>query len=189
MEDGQFDGYDLNIKRFEIAELFAAASGELPVINNVEILPDVASGTDYAEDVFKLYNAGILAGNDSFGTFEPYSYLKRSEISAMAVRIADSTKRIKKEFVPVDARAFTDSYYIIEAIGAGGRNGLANGWNYDNRFDLYNSTGTDKATLSDGNDEAFYSLIRDFDEEYEGILHFELKVRASSSEGRMDLCG
>ena len=181
MEDGQFDGYDLNIKRFEIAELFASAM-ELSAINKVESLPDVAQGIDYADDVFKLYNAGILTGNDEYGTFSPNSYLKRSEISAMAVRIADSTKRVKKDFVPVNARAFSDSYHIIEAVTPTGRNGLANGWNFDNRFDLYNTSGVDKTTISDGSDEKFYSLKRDFDPEYEGILHLELVVDVSSSD-------
>jgi len=182
MENGQFDGYDLNIKRFEIAELFAAASGNLPVINDVTDLPDVASGIDYADAVFKLYNAGVLAGNDSYGTFAPNSYLLRSEISAMAVRIADSTKRVKKDFDKVEARAFSDSYHIIEAVGPSGRNGLANGWNYDNRFDLYNTTGVDKTTVSDASDEKFYSLKRDFDAEYEGLLHFELVANVSSGD-------
>ena len=36
-----------------------------------------------------------------------------------------------------------DAYYIIGAAAQNGRNGLANGWNYDNRFDLTNTTGKD----------------------------------------------
>ena len=181
MEEGQFDGYDFNIKRFEIAELFASAVS-LPAINSVSELPDVASGVTYADDVLELYNAGILTGNDSYGTFAPNSYLKRSEISAMAVRIADASKRVKKDFDKIDARAFSDSYHIIETVIITGKNGLANGWNYDNRFDVFNTNGIDMYALSDSSDEKFYSLKRDFDPEYEGLLSLELVFQASSSD-------
>ena len=173
----QFDSYDLNIKRFEIAELLAKVAGDLPAANNVTKLPDVASGVSYAPAVLKLYNAGILGGNDEYGTFAPNSYLLRSEISAMAVRIADSAKRVKKDFVPVEARAFTDSYYIIENVW-----GSLNGWGYDNRFDLYNISGAKNASLTDVSDEQFFALNRDFDPESEGILRLELSGNYSSSE-------
>ena len=75
MTADQFDSYDINIKRFEIAELLAKVAGNLPAINGVDNLPDVATGVDYAEAVLKLYNAGILGGNDEYGTFAPNSYI------------------------------------------------------------------------------------------------------------------
>lgn len=100
----------------------------------------------------------------------------------MAVRIADSSLRLQKTLDTIDARAFTDPYYIIEAVLPNGRNGLANGWNYDNRFDLYNTSGTDKSVLSDTADDKFYSLIRDFDPEYEGVLRLEALIDATSGE-------
>ncbi len=177
MTADQFDSYDINIKRFEISQLLAKVAGNLPAINSVDKLPDVASGASYAEAVLKLYNAGILGGNDEYGTFAPNSYLLRSEISAMAVRIADSAKRVKKDFVPVNARAFTDSYYIIENVW-----GTLNGWGYDNRFDLYNNSGSKNASLTDISDEQFYALNRDFDPESEGILRLELSGNYSSEE-------
>ena len=168
MTADQFDSYDINIKRFEISELLAKVAGNLPALNSVDRLPDVASGADYAEAVLKLYNAGILGGNDEYGTFAPNSYLLRSEISAMAVRIADSTKRVKKEFVPVDARAFTDSYYIIENTS-----GINNGWGYDNRFEFTNDIGETSSVLRDASEEQFYATYRDFKPESEGVLRLE----------------
>ena len=177
MTEDQFDSYDINIKRYEIAELFAASYNDLPAINNVSAIPDVASGVSYADEVFKLYNAGILGGNDDYGTFSPNSYLLRSEISAMAVRIADSSKRVNKSFVEIPARAFTDSYYIVEnpfdTLG---------GWDYDNRFDLLNFSGSKKTTLTDVSDEQFYALKRDIGSEYEGILRFEIVGNYRSGE-------
>ncbi len=175
MTDGQFDSYTANIKRFEIAQLLAEVCGELNSVNTLSTLPDVPSGAEYADAVIMLYNKGILAGNDDYGTFAPYSYLQRNEISAMAVRIADSTKRVKKLIKGVPARAFTDSYYIIENVW-----GATNGWTYDNRFDLFNTTGAASATLRDTNDEQFYALNRDFKPESEGILRLELTGAFSS---------
>ena len=75
-----------------------------------------------------------------------------------------------------------DAYYIIEAVAQNGRNGLANGWNYDNRFDLTNSSGLDASTVYDKTDEAFYRLIRDFDAENDGYIKLEMIIEAESSE-------
>lgn len=177
MEEGQFDSYDADIQRFEIAELLAAVSGNLPAVNSVSKLPDVALGADYASAVLKLYNAGILTGNDSYGTFSPYSNLLRSEISAMAVRIADSAKRVQKSFDVVDARAFTDPYYIIENVWGSG-----NGWTYDNRFDLFNTDGSTTTYISDSSDEQFFAFNRDFDAESEGILRLEIGGSYASND-------
>lgn len=177
MEEGQFDSYDINIKRFEIAELLSAAAGNLTAVNSVSSLPDVASGVDYADAVLKLYNAGVLTGNDSYGTFAPNSYLLRSEISAMAVRIADSEKRVQKTFDETGARAYTDAYYIIENVW-----GSNNGWTYDNRFDLYNKDGSTGNYINDQSDEEFFAFNRDFDPESEGILRLEIGGSYASND-------
>lgn len=94
LKDGRYEDYERTIKRSEMAELLADVCGELPAINTVESLPDVGEGSSYGKKVFKLYRAGILTGNDNYGTFAPDSKLLRSEISAMAVRIALADKRV-----------------------------------------------------------------------------------------------
>lgn len=75
-----------------------------------------------------------------------------------------------------------DAYYIIEAVAEYGRNGLANGWKYDNRFDLSNITGLDNSVLFDKSDEKFYRLIRDFESEDEGFFKLEMILNAESTE-------
>lgn len=47
---------------------------------------------------------------------------------------------------------------------------------------MYNTSGTDKSVLSDTADDKFYSLIRDFDPEYEGVLRLEALIDATSGE-------
>lgn len=176
MAEDMFDNYDRNITRAEIAVLLADSCDKLPIINDIDFVPDVKSGENYSAKVLKLYKAGILTGNDAYGTFAPNSNLLRSEISAMSVRIADSTKRVKKTFEIGNARTYSDAYSIIEIVNTTGRNGLANGWNYDNRFDFTNFTGRDTHTLSDTSSESYSRLIRDFDTEYGGVLGFETVV-------------
>ena len=176
LSEDMFDNYDRNITRAEIAVLLADSCGNLPEINDVDFVPDVKSGEDYSAKVLKLYKAGILTGNDNFGTFAPDSNLLRSEICAMSVRIADGTKRVKKSFEVNTARTYSDAYSIIEVVNTIGRNGLPNAWNYDNRFEFTNFTGKDTHMLSDTSDKAFSRLIRDFDTEYGGVLGFETVV-------------
>ncbi len=85
---------------------------------------------------------------------------------------------------PIDeCKDHKDAYYIIEAVVQNGRNGLANGWNYDNRFDLQNTSGKDETTLYDESDEKFYRLIRDFDPESNGSFRLEMLIRGNSTDG------
>lgn len=74
-----------------------------------------------------------------------------------------------------------DAYYIIEAVAEYGRNGLANGWKYDNRFDLTNATGTDATMIHDRANDKFYRFIRDFEAENDGVLKLEMIITAASS--------
>lgn len=183
LEDGRYEDYERTIKRSEMAELLADVCGELPAINTVESLPDVGEGSSYGKKVFKLYRAGILTGNDNYGTFAPDSKLLRSEISAMAVRIALADKRVQKSFDKTAVRTLSDAYYIIDMMSENGPTGLANGWDYDYRFDLFNTSGTYRSYINDMTDTAFGSLIRKFKTERDGLLHLELYFGAFSDDG------
>ena len=66
--------------------------------------------------------------------------------------------------------AYGEAYYIAEGYGMNWR---AGGWNVDDRFDIYNTTGFYKLTLNDHSDSEFKSFFRDFDEETKGILRLE----------------
>ena len=84
------DGYDAAITRGQMAHLFAAAlpEKELTAINVVSSLPDVSSSTPYSEDIFLLYRAGVLTGNDEQGTFTPNAPISRSQVAAIIARMA-----------------------------------------------------------------------------------------------------
>ena len=62
-------------------------------INSISTLPDVDSGAEYAPAVFALYNAGVLTGNDAFGTFAPDSNIQRSAVATIIMRMAAPVMR------------------------------------------------------------------------------------------------
>lgn len=91
----QFDSYTRKITRKEMAVLFAKALPETcyAQLNQVETLPDVSPFDDTSYLVFRLYNAGILTGNDAYGTFNPDAEIKRSEAAAIINRVAVPSMR------------------------------------------------------------------------------------------------
>ena len=56
------------------------------------------------EAVCRLYRAGILTGNDGYGTFAPYTNIKRSEVAAIVSRVVDASQRkhVQLERKPVE---------------------------------------------------------------------------------------
>ena len=88
---------DINgtLTRQEFAAMIANAlpNEALPAVNIVPFgsIPDV-----YRSDasIYKLYRAGILAGNDSAGTFLPNAPITRAEVATILVRMADPNARV-----------------------------------------------------------------------------------------------
>lgn len=106
--DKAYTNYDAPATRREFATIL---SNSLPndvfaPINNISNIPDVESNES---NIYMLYNAGILTGNDKYGTFNPTSNIQRSEVAAIIVRMADKTQR--KEFTlekkPVNVESVT----------------------------------------------------------------------------------
>ena len=96
---GQYGKY---ATRAEMASIFARCvpASQLQKINSVSYLPDVYTDRTYgdgvfleAEDIFMLYRAGVLTGNDSKGTFRPFSDITRAEAAAIICRIVIPSER------------------------------------------------------------------------------------------------
>ena len=96
IEEGQFKDYNKNIKRGEMAQIFANV---LPA----EEYTSVRSGapSDMSKDmasydaVTKLYGAGIVSGDAGNGKFRPNDEIVRSEACVIFTRIAVDTYRAK----------------------------------------------------------------------------------------------
>ena len=83
--------------RREVAVIFqhALPPGSFAPIREVAdgAILDVALAADYASAVYMLYRAGVLSGSDRYGTFNPGTNIRRSEIAAIIVRIAEPARR------------------------------------------------------------------------------------------------
>ena len=91
-----FSNYNNKAKRNEMAYIFSKAlpSSEYSAINSVTVLPDVTASTRYGSSIFTLYNAGVLKGNDDYGTFRPNDYINRAEAAAIINRVAQAGNRV-----------------------------------------------------------------------------------------------
>ena len=89
---GQFTDYNANATRRQFATILAKAlpAGELTAINTVAdgAIPDLAAGSAGYADIYTLYRAGVLTGNDKYGTFAPETTIGRSSVAAIVARMA-----------------------------------------------------------------------------------------------------
>lgn len=118
---GEFSGeYDRPATREELAHIFAHAIPDngYQQINVVTTLPDIDSSNKYYNDVIKLYNAGIISGNDYRGTFTPKANITRAEAAAIASRLALPSTRIQLTFCKSIALPSEDnSFGELKRIG------------------------------------------------------------------------
>ncbi len=79
---------------------------EFTEINSISRIPDVSVSHTYFHEIKGLYNAGILTGSDSKGSFYPDNNITRAEAAAIISRVVDITLRktftLEEEVVPED---------------------------------------------------------------------------------------
>jgi len=87
-----------NIDRQTYAAIFAKClpSKALKAKNTIpdESIYDVNKTNENYNAIYTLYRAGIVNGNDSYGAFNPYSSIKRSEVAAILNRMMDESVRV-----------------------------------------------------------------------------------------------
>ncbi|MBR5283541.1 MAG: S-layer homology domain-containing protein [Clostridia bacterium] len=99
---GSFDSYTRSVTRAEMADIFSRAlpEKEYTVINKInDSCPTDIIGHKYESVIRTLYRAGILTGNDAFGTFTPDQGIVRSEAAAIVSRIVDVSLRRQVELL------------------------------------------------------------------------------------------
>lgn len=74
-------GWNKALTRSQAAAVFCLAlpETELPAINAITSVPDVGENYQYRAEILKLYNAGVLRGNDDYGTYRPNQSISRAE--------------------------------------------------------------------------------------------------------------
>lgn len=97
---GQFDDYERQITRRELAQVFSATelARSLPQRNNpvrvMAAVRDVTSSDPAAGAIYGLYTKGILTGVDENLSFRPDAAVTRAEAAALASRLARPEQRV-----------------------------------------------------------------------------------------------
>lgn len=107
--------YNAAATRGQVAVLFSraliSANGNMDEINTVSFgsLPDVDTEAWYSAAVYRMYRWGLMTGDSSHYIY-PESAVKRSEISAVVMRMIDSGVRVSVSGTPAaSAPAASDS--------------------------------------------------------------------------------
>ncbi|MCI8284678.1 MAG: hypothetical protein HFE90_05340 [Firmicutes bacterium] len=96
--ENEFADYKAAATRTETATILAASLPEsaLGSVNSIAAgdIYDVSDSEYYSASVYKLYNAGIITGNDDYGSFKPRSNINRKEMAVIINRIVYPSKRV-----------------------------------------------------------------------------------------------
>ena len=127
-----FDNFDAPARRSEFAAILAHAlpASALSEMNAVAdgTIPDVPASAENAAEIYLLYRAGILTGNDAAGTFAPDSEIRRSEVAAIAARMARPALRcsfVPKVYPDLQTRTRAEDGFFSDAAMLG--NSLVDG--------------------------------------------------------------
>ena len=154
LENGLLDAagedYAAEATRARFAALLARAlpASALPPINEIAdgALPDVKAGTAGAEEIYRLYRAGVLTGGNAYGSFFPETPIERAAAATIVSRMAYRSLRQKFE---LEQRVWPDLFempaaddgYFADAAMLG--NSLADGMKLYSglAMDYYGTTG------------------------------------------------
>ena len=93
---GAYEDYNAAISRKEFVHIFYAAMPETEYAAKNEVadgsISDVAMDSEYADEIYTFYRAGILTGGTN-GEFMGESTIKRSEVAAILTRMYDAEAR------------------------------------------------------------------------------------------------
>ena len=97
MAEDTFEDYNAPADRALFAAILSRTMPDeaLQEINEVAEgeIPDVPADAQYAAEIYRLYRAGILTGNDAELTFAPDAFIRRSEVAAITARMTQPELR------------------------------------------------------------------------------------------------
>ncbi len=177
-----FDSFDRNIRRYEMAVLFANALPEsyFAAKNDITSIPDVNEAEEYADELLMLYKAGVVLGSDDYGTFHSNNPIKRCEAAAIINRAALPENRLTGTLAPLPE--YKEAFYLIDnqtmSYSRNNELRLASGWNSDNRSTIFvDTTGYLKgSTLSDSYTDGYVAINRNFEAQHDGKLTLRTKT-------------
>lgn len=96
IKQGEFNNFNAFATREQLAYIFSniLPKTEFIKLNNVDYIPDIDVVGPYDISIGFLYNAGVLTGNDEYGTFNRSSDITRAEVATLLIRIVNPEERI-----------------------------------------------------------------------------------------------
>ncbi len=115
----KYSNYSLLTTRSEFAKILSRTlpETEFYAINNVldGNIPDVKMSDHFGEEVYMLYNAGIISGVGEERHFNPRDNIKRSEVAAIVSRVVFPNDRLSfKLNIPLTAMSFEKTSETVE---------------------------------------------------------------------------
>ena len=114
--DAEGEDYGAEATRTRFAVLLARAlpAAALPPVNALAdgALPDVKMRMAGAEEIYRLYRAGVLTGGNAYGSFFPETPIERSAAAAIVSRMAYRSLRQKFE---LEQRVWPDLFEMPAA--------------------------------------------------------------------------
>ena len=181
ISENRFDEYDRPITRAEMAEVFYASVPQdyLKPVNAVDYLPDINEKADYREQVLALYKAGVVMGNDAYGSFYPNNPIIRCEAAAIINRIALPENRLQKTLQkredPTPAVYFIDDSGALSATTYG-----AYGWEFDSRG-VPAGQAASRIQVLDTSKTERTAMLRQFAEQNSGKIVMETNLLLQSA--------
>jgi len=188
ISEGQYENFDRNIMRYEMAVMFADSMPEsyFAAKNNVKEIPDVNEKEEYHDKLMMLYNAGVVMGSTEYGDFLATNSIKRSETAAIINRVALPENRLVKtlkEYGDREQAVFLiDNYEMSSNVR--GVFALASGWDYENTaIDARDTSGSTTNALADNSNKGFVAIHRPVTPQTNGIIKVDLIFTTNSDSG------
>jgi len=175
--EGQFENFDRNIMRYEMAVMFADSmpASYFVAKNDVKAIPDVNENEEYHDKLLMLYKAGVVMGSTEYGDFLATNSIKRSETAAIINRVAlPENRQVKtlKEYDRKEAKYLIDNFTMVRAVR--NRSMIASGWRYENTVNAIVDT-EDKSSnsLVDMSNNGHVAMHRDITTVSKGVVELE----------------
>ena len=152
----QFTNYNAYATRRQFAAIMAKAlpAAALTKKNTVEdgAIPDVDKGSANYDEIYLLYRAGVLTGNDEKGTFTPEKTIQRSAVAAIVSRMALQNLResVTLKAVPVTKVTLSQSTLSLEVGKTATLRATVQPADASANSLTWKSSNTTVATVSDG---------------------------------------
>ena len=173
--EGQYENYDRNIMRYEMAVMFADSmpASYFAAKNNVKSIPDVDPAEEYHDKIMMLYNAGVVMGSTEYGDFLATNSIKRSETAAIINRVALPENRLEKTLSEYGDREqavyLIDDWSMTRTVNKVTK--LNSAYTYENTGNHnIDTTDTSSNSLADDSETSLVAMHRNILTQNDGLI-------------------